>query len=110
MRPGARVILPAYVFAEAALSAKIDVRGKVTMGFTGFVMAMVGLVFVGISFIPFLGWLNWFVAPFALLTLIVSSAGTRRIPGRLFGILGIVLSLVIIPVSMVRLIIALGAC
>jgi hypothetical protein len=78
------------------------------MGFVGFVMAVVSVVFTAIAFIPFLGWLNWFVTPFALLALIVSAAGTRRVPGRLFGILGVILSLIVIPISMVRLLIGLG--
>jgi hypothetical protein len=78
------------------------------MGFVGFLMAVVGFVFLAIALIPFLGWLNWFVIPFTMVGLIFSYMGIVRGGGRLLGILGLILCVAVLIVSTIRLIIGLG--
>ena len=43
-----------------------------TLGLIIGILAAIGMLF---GFIPFLGWLNWIVIPFAILGLIFSSIG-----------------------------------
>jgi hypothetical protein len=78
------------------------------MGLAGFIMSIVGLVFVFIAFLPFLGWLNWFIIPFAVLSFALSLAGIIRGANRLLGIIGLILSALVIVLSTVRLIAGLG--
>jgi hypothetical protein len=63
-------------------------------------MKIVGLIFgilasVGLllGFIPFLGWLNWFNIPFAVLGLIISLI-TKSGSGRILCLLALVLGII----------------
>jgi len=78
------------------------------MGFKGFVISMLSLFFGIIAFFPFLGWLNWFVIPSAILGLVLSFVGVIKGGGRLLGILGFIISAVVVIVATLRLIIGLG--
>ena len=78
------------------------------MGFIGFLMSIVGFVFMLVGLVPLLGWLNWFVAPFAFIGLIVSLIGVAVGGGRLLGIIGAALCFVVMIVSIIRLILGFG--
>ena len=78
------------------------------MGLIGFLLSLVGFVFMLVGLIPLLGWLNWFVAPFAFIGLVVSLLGAILGGGRLLGIVGAVICLVVMIVSIVRLVLGLG--
>ena len=78
------------------------------MGFTGFSMAIVAGFFTLIAPIPFLDWLNWFIAPFAFIALILSLVGVVRGNGRVFGVIGLIICAVVLPVSLFRLITGSG--
>ncbi len=79
------------------------------MGFTGFALATAALAFAILTWVfpSTLAWLDWFIAPFALLTFVLSTAGVARDAGRRFGIAGAVLSLVALPLAVVRLVLSL---
>jgi hypothetical protein len=78
------------------------------MGIAGFIISILSLFFGVIALIPFLGWLNWFVIPFAILGLTLSILGIIRGSGRLLGVIGAILCSVTIPIGVVRLIIGFG--
>jgi ABC-type multidrug transport system permease subunit len=107
MHPGSK-ITPCFTASHLSGNVVKLVYQEDIMGFIGFVMSVVGLVFMAIALIPFLGWINWFVIPFTITGLIVSYMGIVRGGGRLLGIIGVILCIVVIAISTVRLIIGLG--
>ena len=78
------------------------------MGYIGFLISIVSFVFMFVALIPFLGWLNWFLAPFALIGLITSLVGALNNNGKTLGIAGTVICAVVLVVSALRLIIGRG--
>jgi hypothetical protein len=78
------------------------------MGFIGLLMSLVSVVFMFVGLAPLLGWLNWLIAPFAFISLIVSVVGAALNNGRLLGILGGIISLVVMIISIVRLTLGFG--
>jgi hypothetical protein len=78
------------------------------MGFIGFVMAIVAGFFTLIALIPFLGWLNWFIIPFAFIALILNLIYTLRGSGRIFGIIGTVICAGALVLSIFRLVTGFG--
>lgn len=41
----------------------------------GSLFGIISLILMLVAFVPLLGWLNWFVIPFAVIGLIISSIG-----------------------------------
>jgi hypothetical protein len=78
------------------------------MGFIGFVMAIVAGFFTLIALVPFLGWLNWFIVPFALIALIVNLISAVRVSGRVFGIIGVAICTCALGLSIFRLVTGFG--
>jgi len=78
------------------------------MGYLGVLMAAVSFVFMLVALIPFLGWLNWFLTPFALVSLIISLIGAIRGSGRVLGIIGTIVCFGVLIVSALRLIVGGG--
>ena len=74
------------------------------MGYIGFLISAVSFVFMFVALFPFLGWLNWFLAPLVFIGLIVSSLGALRGSGRVLGIIGAPVCLLVLIVSVLRLI------
>ena len=78
------------------------------MALVGFFMSLVSLFFMVIALIPFLGWLHWFVAPFAFIGLIVNLISVVSGGRRLLGFIGVVMCLGVMFTSIMRLVIGLG--
>jgi len=78
------------------------------MALIGFIISLVSLFFMAIALIPFLGWLNWFVSPFAFIGLIVNLISIVSGGRRLLGVIGVVLCLGVMFASIVRLVLGLG--
>ena len=57
-----------------------------------------------VAFLPFLGWMNWGVIPFAIAGLVISIIGTATARGSIkIGIAGIALCCIAIIVGIIRL-------
>jgi len=78
------------------------------MGYLGILMAAVSFVFLLVALIPFLGWLNWFLAPFTLIGLVVSLIGALIGHGRIPGIIGTVVCFTVLIISILRLFVGGG--
>jgi hypothetical protein len=78
------------------------------MGFIGFVMAMVAGFFTLIALVPFLGWFNWFLIPFAVIALVLNLINAVRGSGRVFGIIGAIICAGSLVFSIFRLITGFG--
>ena len=78
------------------------------MQVAGFIMGIFSIFGMLLGLIPFVGWLNWLVIPFACAGLIISIVGVA-IPKRGgIGVAGIVLCAVALSISVPRLIIGGG--
>jgi hypothetical protein len=78
------------------------------MGYIGVLIGVVSFFFMVIGLIPFLGWLNWFVAPFAFIGLFLSILGVILGNGRFLGFIGAVLCSIVVIISAARLIVGFG--
>ena len=72
------------------------------MSIIGLLWGIVAFILMLVGLIPFLGWLNWLIIPFAAVGLILSAVGymRRRSPA---GLAGIILGGVVILVGIARL-------
>ncbi len=78
------------------------------MNVAGFVMSLVAGFFMLIGLIPFLGWFNWFTTlPAAVLGIIFSSIALSKSQGGL-AIAGLVISLSVFVIAIIRLAIGGG--
>jgi len=76
------------------------------MGFIGFVISIIAGVFLLVTIIPFLGWINWFTTlPLAVLGIILCAVAVNR-KKTTFGTAGLVVGIVVFIVAILRL--ALG--
>ena len=74
------------------------------MGFIGLIVSFVAAVFMFVGLIPFLGWLNWFTTlPVAIAGAVLSIITLLRNPRSLFGVGGLIISLAVLFVAVVRL-------
>jgi hypothetical protein len=74
------------------------------MGILGFLISLVALVFLLVGLVPFLGWLNWFTTlPVAVLGAVLSGIGLARNQRSRMAIAGLIISVSIIAVALVRL-------
>lgn len=78
------------------------------MGYLGVLIGVVSFFFMIVGLIPFLGWLNWFVAPFAFIGFFLSLLGMFLGGGRLLGAVGAVLCSIVVIISVIRLVIGFG--
>jgi hypothetical protein len=80
------------------------------MGLIGFIISLVAAGFMLVGLIPFLGWINWFTSlPLAAAGAALSGISlTRRGLSNIFGILGLVVSIVVFFVSFSRLMAGCG--
>ncbi len=74
----------------------------------GFIMGIFSILGMLIGLLPFLGWSNWFVIPFAGIGLIVSIVGIAISKRDGIGIAGIVLCCLALFISIPRLFIGGG--
>jgi hypothetical protein len=70
------------------------------LNFVSLVIGLVALICAAVAFIPFLGWLNWFIIPLAVI-----GAGVGQVSG---GSGGRNLNLFVIVVGIVRLMLGGG--
>jgi len=78
------------------------------MSIAGFIMSLVAAFFLLIGLIPFLGWFNWFTTlPAAVLGIIFSSIALSKSQGGL-AVAGLVISLMVFVVAVLRLAIGGG--
>ena len=74
------------------------------MGFIGLIVSFVAAIFMFVGLIPFLGWLNWFTTlPVAIAGAVLSIITLSRKPRSLFGVGGLLISLAVLFVAVVRL-------
>ena len=78
------------------------------MSLAGLVIGILSLMGMAVAFIPFLGFLNWFNIPFALIGLALSITGIVLNKERNPGIAGAILCSFAIVVGTLRLIIGFG--
>ncbi len=78
------------------------------MGIAGLIIGILSLIGMAVAFIPFLGFLNWFNIPFALIGLALSITGIALDKERNPGIAGAILCSFAITVGAFRLIIGFG--
>ena len=78
------------------------------MQVAGFIMGIFSIFGMLLGLIPFLGWLNWFVIPFAGIGLIFSIVVVAAAKRGGIGIAGIVLCSIALFISIPRLIIGGG--
>jgi hypothetical protein len=80
------------------------------MGIIGFVLSLVGGCFMLIGLIPFLGWLNWFTTlPLAVVAGVLSGLGAnRRNHISIFGVVGLIISILVFIVGVGRLFLGCG--
>jgi hypothetical protein len=77
------------------------------MGILGLMVSLVAAVFLAIGLIPFLGWLNWFTTlPISVIAAILSGVGLASRPRSRSAIAGLIISLAVFLVALLRL--ALG--
>jgi len=78
------------------------------MGIAGFVLSLVAGFFMLIGLIPFLGFINWFTTlPAAVIGIIFSAVGMSKSKSGL-AVAGLVISIVVICIAVIRLIIGFG--
>ncbi|MFH1647966.1 MAG: hypothetical protein ABID71_09890 [Chloroflexota bacterium] len=78
------------------------------MSIIGLFISIIALIFLLIGLIPFLGWLNWFLTlPAAVLGAIISGVATARSKNRV-ALTGLIISLAVFVVALVRLAIGGG--
>jgi hypothetical protein len=74
------------------------------MGILGLIISFVAIVFLLVGLIPFLGWLNWFTTiPTAILGAILSGVGLARRPKGGAAVAGLIISVAVFAVALVRL-------
>ena len=78
------------------------------MQVAGFIMGILSIFGMLFGLIPFLGWSNWFVIPFATVGLIISIVGVAVSRRCGIGVAGIVLCTIALFISIPRLIIGGG--
>jgi len=77
------------------------------MGVLGLIVNLVAAMFMTIGLIPFLGWLNWFTTlPISIVGAILSGVSLASRPRSRSAIAGLIISLAVFLVALVRL--ALG--
>ena len=78
------------------------------MSVIGLIISLIAALFLIIGLIPFLGWLNWFTTlPAAVLGAIISGVAATR-PKNRVAITGLIISLAVFVISVLRLIIGGG--
>ncbi len=78
------------------------------MGIIGLVISLLAALFLLIGLIPFLGWFNWFTTlPASVLGAILSGVATARSKSRL-ALVGLIISLAVFLIALVRLAIGGG--
>ena len=78
------------------------------MSIAGFVLSLVAGFFMLIGLIPFLGIINWFTTlPAATLGIIFSAVGMSKSKNGL-AVAGLVISIVVICIAVIRLIVGFG--
>jgi hypothetical protein len=78
------------------------------MGIIGLIVSLVAGLFLLVGLIPFLGWLNWFTTlPAAVLGTIISGVAVSRSKSR-SALTGLIISLAVFAVALVRLAIGGG--
>ncbi len=78
------------------------------MGVVGLVISLVAALFLLVGLIPFLGWFNWFTTlPAAVLGAIISGIAINRRKSSI-GVAGLIISVVVIGIALVRLAIGGG--
>jgi hypothetical protein len=84
--------------------------GGLFMGFVGFVLSLVAGGFMLIGLIPLLGWLNWFTTlPLAVIAGVLCAVGVnRRNHISLFGLVGLIISILVFIVGASRLFVGCG--
>jgi hypothetical protein len=74
----------------------------------GFIMGILSILGMLFGLIPFLGWSNWLVIPFAGIGLIISIIGVAVSKRGGIGVIGIILCLIALFISIPRLFIGGG--
>ena len=78
------------------------------MGFIGFIVSIISGIFLLVGLIPFLGWLNWFTTlPLSVLGIILCSVAVSK-RHTFFGTTGLVISIAVFAVAIIRLAIGGG--
>ena len=78
------------------------------MGVVGLVISLVAALFLLVGLIPFLGWFNWFATlPAAVLGAIISGIAVSRRKSSV-GVAGLIISVAVIGIALVRLTIGGG--
>jgi hypothetical protein len=78
------------------------------MGIAGFVLSLVAGFFMLIGLVPFLGFINWFTTlPAAVVSIIFSAVGMSKSKNGL-AVAGLVISIVVICIAVIRLIVGFG--
>ena len=78
------------------------------MSVIGLIISLIAALFLIIGLIPFLGWFNWFTTlPAAVLGAIISGVAATR-PKNRVAITGLIISLAVFVISVLRLIIGGG--
>ena len=72
------------------------------MSIIGLVWGIVSFLWMGIALIPFLGWLNWMVVPFAAVGLVISVFGYMPRKNSV-AVAGIILNGIAIVIGIMRL-------
>ncbi len=79
------------------------------MGLLGLVISLAALIFLGIGFIPFLGWLNWFTTlPLAVTGAVVCLIVTLDERRNTLALTGLLISLGVFTLALLRLRIGCG--
>ncbi|MFC2012801.1 hypothetical protein ACFLUE_00780 [Chloroflexota bacterium] len=79
------------------------------MGLIGLIVSIIAAVFLFVGLIPFLGWLNWFTTiPVAVLAIILSGIATTKSPRSGMSVAGLIISLAVLAVALVRLLLGGG--
>jgi hypothetical protein len=74
------------------------------MGVLGLILSLVAAPFLVIGLIPFLGWLNWFTTlPISVTGAIFSGVGLASRPRSRPAIVGLIISLAVFLVALLRL-------
>lgn len=81
---------------------------EIDMQIIGFIMGILSVLGMLFGLIPFLGWSNWLVIPFAGIGLIISIIGVAVSKSGGIGIAGIVLCLIALFIRIPRLVIGGG--
>ncbi len=80
------------------------------LGLIGFIISLVAAGFMLVGLIPLLGWINWFTSlPLAVAGAALSGISlTRRDLSNVFGVLGLIVSIVVFFIAFGRLIAGCG--